>query len=182
MDEEKWFDLIGYEGYYQMNDKDEVKSLGRHVNSSKYRLKVVKERILKQGTHNKTKHKSVKLYKNGKIESIGIAVLKARQFIPNPLCMKVVDHIDGDPTNNALDNLQWITNADNVRKGHYYDGNNKQIKPILQYTLGGLFVAEYRSTAEAQCIFTPTSRGNGINACLKERNKSAYGYIWKYKQ
>lgn len=44
--------------------------------------------------------------------------LVAECFVPNPLGNPIVDHIDGDKTNNTVSNLQWVTNSENVKKGY----------------------------------------------------------------
>lgn len=43
--------------------------------------------------------------------------LLARYFIPNPLNLETVNHIDKDKTNNSLDNLEWMSREDNVKHG-----------------------------------------------------------------
>ena len=93
----------------------------------------------------------------------------AEAYIPNPDNLPQVDHIDNDKTHNYVNNLQWITNRDNSRKS-----NNK---PILQYDLDGNFVREW------ECAYDVGKEVNkGINHCLKGRTKTAYGFIWKYKE
>jgi HNH endonuclease len=40
--------------------------------------------------------------------------LVAAAFIPNPLHLPVVNHLDSDPYNNSVDNLEWTTQAGNL--------------------------------------------------------------------
>ena len=46
------------------------------------------------------------------------ARLMALAFIPNPLNLPQVDHIDGNKTNDVLSNLRWCTAEDNIRWEH----------------------------------------------------------------
>lgn len=44
--------------------------------------------------------------------------LLAEHFIPNPENKPIVHHIDGNPLNNKLDNLMWVTQEENCRMQH----------------------------------------------------------------
>ena len=58
----------------------------------------------------------VRLYKNGKTYHYSLHRLLAINFIPNPNNLPIVDHINNNPFDNRLENLQWCTQGDNVRK------------------------------------------------------------------
>ena len=117
---------------------------------------------------NKDGYLFVNLCKNGKVKKYYIHKLVAQAYLPNPKNLPEVDHIDNDKTHNYLNNLQWITHRDNVRKSCN--------KPILQYTIEGEFVREWSSATDVG----REVRSN-IWCCLNGKTKSAYGYLWKYK-
>lgn len=58
------------------------------------------------------------------------------------------------------------------------NGVNKK-KPVLQYTLGGVFVREWESTFMASKGTSNTSKN--ISSCCHRRCKTAGGYMWKFK-
>jgi len=45
-------------------------------------------------------------------------VAKAFLHNPDPLTHTEVDHIDGDKTNNHVDNLEWVTKSENMKRMH----------------------------------------------------------------
>jgi group I intron endonuclease len=51
---------------------------------------------------------------------------------------------------------------------------------ILQYDLNGNFIKEYSSATQAGKEIN--QNGNSISDCLNKRQKTAFGYIWKYKE
>jgi hypothetical protein len=59
--------------------------------------------------------------------------------------------------------------------------NTWQALPVLQYNLEGNFIKEFASQTEAQYIMRKPN-SDGVGACCRGNQKTAYGYKWKYKQ
>jgi hypothetical protein len=76
------------------------------------------KKCLKPWIHNGYYELTLNLEKNKK-KHLPIHILLARSFIPNPLNKPCVDHINGNPLDNRLENLRWATMCENQanRKG-----------------------------------------------------------------
>jgi len=112
---EIWKDIEGYDSMYQVSNKGRVKS-----------LKFNKERILIQSIHNG--YHLVQLSKDGKSKSINIHKLVAIAFlnhIPDGHNI-VVDHINGDKSNNCVENLQLTSQRNNTSKDRR-DGSSQYV-------------------------------------------------------
>lgn len=115
--EEEWRAVAGFEGCYEVSNIGRVRSLDRIVFRVDGTPVVRQGQIIRPGVaggRNK-KYPYATLRQNGK--SIGRLVhrLVASAFIPNPLNLAEVNHIDGIKTNNVVSNLEWMTPADNKR-------------------------------------------------------------------
>ncbi len=126
---EEWRKVEGFESY-------EVSNLGR-VKSLKYG----KERILKQGFP-KNGYAIVVLSIKSITTSKTVHGLVANSFLnhkPNGFKM-VIDHIDDNPLNNRVDNLQIITHRNNVYKtqGKY----SSKFKGVCYYKQTGKWISQ----------------------------------------
>lgn len=101
---EKWQDVKGYEGLYRVSDQGNVYS----VKSNK-RLKPSWRRTPWEWTHS-----LVSLYKDKKAKTCLVHRLVAEHFLPNPEGLAIVNHKDGNKQNNALQNLEWCTQKENM--------------------------------------------------------------------
>lgn len=99
---EIWKDVIGYEGLYQVSNLGRVKS-----------FKFKNERLL-GGTINHNGYRVVNLTKNGITKHKFVHRLVANAFIDNPQGKPFVNHIDSNPLNNMVSNLEWCTQSENV--------------------------------------------------------------------
>jgi hypothetical protein len=74
------------------------------------------------------------LNKDGKYTNLPIHRLVALAFIENPDNKPHVNHIDGDRTNNTVENLEWVTPRENVLHSFKF-GNRKICKEVPRTTI-----------------------------------------------
>ena len=88
----------------------EVSNYGRVRNKST--KEIIKSRPIRYG------YIHITLYFNGKRKNYPIHRIVAMVFIPNPKNKPQVNHKDGDKQNNRVDNLEWVTNSENMRHAY----------------------------------------------------------------
>lgn len=188
---EIWKDIVGYKGLYKISNHGKVKSLKRLVAYSCGGERIFKERIRKIQTVSKG-YKAVILHKNNKPKQHLIHRLIAIHFIDNPESKPHINHINLNPSDNRIENLEWCTPSENMihsfkynkRKnaGHFANKIGKlhpRSKPVIKYSKDNIPICEYEGLMDAQrktgILFT--SILNNISG----RTKSSGGFIWKYK-
>ena len=98
---EKWRDIPGYEGFYQVSDLGNIRS-----------IRFNKIRNMKSwASHG---YRAVELCINNNRYTVGIHRLVALTFIPNPENKPEVNHKDRNKSNNNVENLEWVTQSENV--------------------------------------------------------------------
>ena len=104
-------------------------------------------------------------------------------FGPIPEGMEI-NHINEIKTDNRLCNIELCTRKYNTNFGSRNDRIGKKLlngpcsKPIVQYDKNGAFVKEWPSISEAVRNYGYAIAGNLTG---RHGAKSAYGFIWKYK-
>jgi hypothetical protein len=126
-----WKDIPGFEGLYQVSDCGQVKSLERFIKIRGDMLRIEKEKILKTNL-NKYGYEQVLLSKDGVRKSFKVhqLVMYTHSHINENL---VINHIDENKRNNHISNLEYCTQAENVRK---YNTNNPE-KAVEWGKIGG---------------------------------------------
>lgn len=60
----------------------------------------------------------INLNVGGNGRAVALHRMLASAFIPNTKNKNTVNHIDGNPANNSLDNLEWMTQTENTKHAH----------------------------------------------------------------
>lgn len=151
---EEWKDISGYEGYYQVSNLGNVKSLDRTILQNNGVTINPKGKQLKQHLNHKG-YPEVNLTRGGKAKGFRIHRLVAIAFIPNTDNKPEVNHINCIKTDNSVDNLEWVTGVENIRhafQNGLIDRTKMDIKTKLEvekYCLSGELIETYESVAEA---------------------------------
>lgn len=171
MENEIWKDILGYEGLYQASNLGRIKSIRKNI-------------ILKPCLPNG--YVQVRLSKNGIITNLYVHRLVWEAFngkIPEEM---QVNHINEVKNDNRLINLNLMSRTENLNWGtcqirrSIKNINGKKSKVIYQFDLYNKLIKEWPSIMEIKRKLS-YSTGN-IYLCCKNNRKSAYGYIWKFKE
>lgn len=187
-------DIEGFEGYYQISNLGRIKALRRKVKSPiRHNKYVYKKERIRYATKNSLGYYNLKLYKKGIKRGFPLHRLLAIAFIPNPENKPFINHIDGNPSNNKIENLEWCTQSENIQ--HAYNIGRKKAswffylrqkgkdspvsKPIIQLSKEGVEIKRWDCINDVQ----KQLGFNRPNICkvLKNKLNTAYGYKWKYQ-
>lgn len=102
--------------------------------------------------------------------------LVAQEWLENPDNLPSVDHKDGNKENNNAKNLEWVTVKENNKRAN----KNPHVKCIIQASLEGKFIAEFKSIADASK--TTGIDGSAITKVLKKTRRQTGGFLWIYKE
>ena len=154
-------DIPNYEGLYSATEDGRIWSYPKRINS--FKGKWLKLQIM-TNTKNRNKPRSnymVYLYKNGEGKRFLVHRLVALTFIPNPENKPQINHKDGNPLNNNVNNLEWVTSSENIRHGikngliNNYTEKAKRSRSENGKKTGAINSMKYRrifTFAEAECI------------------------------
>lgn len=120
---EKWKDIKGYEGQYQVSNFGRVKSMARSIpmtRKGKVHIVKLKEKVMKLSRNNNKDNTYLFVYLHDKSgtnikEKHYIHRLVAQNFLINLQNHPTVNHKDGIKGNNHLSNLEFASYSDNMQ-------------------------------------------------------------------
>lgn len=187
---EIWKEIDGFDKY-QVSNLGRVKSKERIVRNRKRNERILKPSFNRKGylqvclINNENNYKTCKVHR-----------LVAIAFIQNPTDLAQVNHIDGNKTNNTVENLEWCSNIENMKHsykiglrnktemsnnmkklGKYpYRNHKKSVLQIDKSTGEILRKWEYMIDASRELKINCS----GIHNACNGRSRTSGGYKWKY--
>jgi hypothetical protein len=110
-------DIPGYEGIYAITEDSKVWAYPRKRSSKFGKWLKIKPSVNTRDRVTPRKQMCVGLYKNKSRKSYQVHRLVAMTYIPNPDNLPQVNHKDGNPLNNHVANLEWVTQSENMQHG-----------------------------------------------------------------
>ena len=191
---EIWEPIEGYEGLYEASNLGRIKSLNYHSTGKAWIMSPYKN-TSKRGN---VPYLQVDLFKNGIRRSLKVHVLVCSAFHgTRPSDIDGDDHVEamhlnGDSLDNRAVNLAWGRHVDNVREKNFIEKQvaaqkkrwksgeyDCQKKPVMQFTLEGVFVAKYESASFAQRE-TGCNQSDISKQCRGVRRWPVGGFNWKF--
>lgn len=182
---EIWKDVVGYEGLYKVSSAGCFHILPRSWKTGANGALVSHNGKLTFGTPDNNGYMKVSLTKDSKTKYVRVHQLVAESFLGFKYDKKkdlVIDHIDRDPSNNTLNNLQIITHRQNLTKDKTGVPNIAQVPTTGKYVLyvgrGGksIFVGGFENVGEAV-----VARGKALECIEKGENLSDLIATYKKK-
>ncbi len=128
---EEWRSIIGFEGYYEVNNFGDVRSIDRLILRDGTQGNMVRKGQARKPHVTPKGYLRIQLSKNGEYHNFQVHRLVAEAFISNPENKPEVNHRNGNKQDNHVDNLEWVTTSEN--QIHAYGNGLKQ--PSVKYVV-----------------------------------------------
>ena len=145
-----WYPIKDWEGLYEINKNGDVRN--------------AKTKKLIVGDINNCGYYRVALYNQGQGKKYFRHRLVAEHFLDKPEGKDFVNHIDGDKSNNSLENLEWVSQSENEKHAFANGLKQKTNKPfIIEFVNGDIKKYENQYVCAKEIGCSQSSVKNWLN-------------------
>lgn len=172
-----WKEIKDYENLYEISTSGEIRSIKRIGTNGK----ILKKHINKDGYY------QIQLCKNGKGKTYFVHILVAKTFLNDYDENLQVNHKNEIKTDNRLENLEMMTQKENLNYGTRNDRISKSNKnredvsrKIIAYKYENMeFIGIFDSTKEVERQLGIDH--SHVSKCCKGKIRQIKGYTFSYK-
>lgn len=152
---EIWKPCVGFSWNYEVSNLGRVRSLGFAGNN---RPGVILKTRMDRGGYLTI---STMRNNDGELKTTKVHRLVAEAFIPNPYGKPQVNHIDGDKTNNRVENLEWATHKEN-----FIHATSHGLRPLGEEH--AMHKLTWDNVAYIRSVYVKRSKEFGTNALARK--------------
>jgi hypothetical protein len=145
-----------------------ISRVGMVLSLCNRKIKILSQRIDRAG------YITIRLMKSQQPKTYYLHRLLAENFVPNPHNKPYVNHKNGIKTDNRIDNLEWVTHAENVQHAYYTGLNNSSKTKIIDRCTGKIYNSISHASRECKIKYS-TCRAY-LNGIIKS-NKTCFEYL-----
>ena len=186
---EEWRDIKDFEGLYQVSNYGRVKSCDRF--KKHYSKNVEIPCIIRKLGLDNDGYYILALNKVGKKYTKKVHRLVAEAFIAKSSNFLVVNHLDCNPKNNRVDNLEWCTIKENNKycrklgRSHVLPtrgrkGDNPQSKKVYQYDKTYNLIGVWYCAEDVANVLNVSRKT--IGKCCRGEIKTVKNFILSYRK
>lgn len=172
MQKEIWKPISGYENLYDVSSLGRIRSYPRNGTRDK-EIHILHPSIDSRG------YCRVALCKDNTMKQYSIHRLVLKTFTPVDKTELEVNHIDGNPRNNTLDNLEWVTPSENHLHRVYrlHSNSLKKCKPVICVETGVIYPSIREAARSIGCDHKNIQRA--VSSIYNLANKKHWKYYKK---
>lgn len=187
MEKEFWRDIPSHLGLYQASNLGRIRTYPKHVcyyNDLGEEIDIVIGGDILQSSISKNNREVIVLSNDGELHGKQVGRWVAQAFIPNPNNLPEVNHIDENPLNNRVENLEWCTREYNVNYGTRNSRASATRRKLYKKNIGmyapntNILLKVFHNYVEINEFFQKTVHPNVIATC-KGLRKTCVGYSWR---
>lgn len=180
---EIWKDVIGFEGLYKVSNLGNIVRLPKITSRISHGDIFYDSKLLSLNAFDKDGYVKTALRKNKKRYYFRVHRLVAEAFIPNPDNLPVVNHKNGNKSDNRAENLEWCTVAENTQHGFDVLGrigqNGGTNTPVAMIDKDSeKLLRTFNSIKEASDYVG--AHTSSIWYALQDDRRTSKGYKWRY--
>lgn len=174
--EESWRQVVGYEGYYEVSDMGQIRSVDRIIEHKRLKKQTLHSRQMKKNINGRNGYEYICLCRDGCVKQHRVHKLVVQAFLgEKPTAKHQVNHINGNKADNRAENLEWCTQSHNMK--HAY-ANGLEIatwaRPVIRVNDGKIYDSIAAAARDVDGLVSKVGM-----CCHGKRNKHK-GYSFRF--